>query len=348
MAMRTLLPALTALFLVTTPVAAQDFFGSFEDFVEELLPQRQAPERPRPAPVPAAPDPADEAGAEDADPPPMPRPRPVGLGEDGDAAEMPEDEPNPPPPVAEPPPPIPDPPGEALDDADAGVDGDIPLPQERPDVSPEPPASPAAEEAEAEPAAPSGPTAVPGRIYQTACPALLSGTVVGEMVAPIAEGICGERSPLVITAVRVNGHEIGFSSPVTTNCAMAGALADWVGEVDAYANAVLDSPVASLGTGTSMMCRNRYSAADGFVSEHGFANALDVVGFTLADGSSINVESDWLPAAAPEGRLLRQAHGAACGRFTTVLGPEANADHEDHFHVDLGCHGQTCTAQICE
>ena len=188
----------------------------------------------------------------------------------------------------------------------------------------------------------------PERVYQTACPALLEGRVIGEMLDPVAEGICGVRSPLSVTGVRVNGREIGFTAPVTTNCQMAGAIADWVGAVDLYANAALDSPLTSVTTGTSLMCRNRYDAADGFVSEHGFANALDVVGFTLENGQGVAVEADWLPAAAPAGRLLRQAHGAACGRFTTVLGPEANAEHADHFHLDLGCHGQSCTAQICE
>lgn len=188
----------------------------------------------------------------------------------------------------------------------------------------------------------------PDRIYQTACPALLSGAVIGEMLPPIEEGMCGERSPLLLTGVRANGREIGFSSPVTTNCAMAGALADWVGEVDAYAGAALDSAIATLDTGTSMMCRNRNGASGGFMSEHGFANALDIVGVTLMDGQKIAVDADWLPAASPEGKLLRHAHAAACGRFTTVLGPEANAEHEDHLHLDLGCHGQTCMAQICE
>lgn len=186
------------------------------------------------------------------------------------------------------------------------------------------------------------------RVYQTACPALLSGRVVGDMLPPIEDGICGERSPLLVTAVQVNGRMVPFSAPVTTNCAMAGALADWVGEVDAYAGAALDSAIAQLDTGTSMMCRARNGGDAGFVSEHGFANALDVVGITLDDGRKISVEADWLPAADPEGRLLRQAHGAACARFTTVLGPEANAEHEDHLHLDLGCHGQSCTAQICE
>jgi hypothetical protein len=146
----------------------------------------------------------------------------------------------------------------------------------------------------------------------------------------------------------VNGHQVSLSSPATTNCAMAGALADWVGDVDAYARAALNAPVKTLNTGTSMMCRNRNGGDEGFVSEHGFANALDVVGFTLADGRSIAVESDWMPVSTPEAKLLRQAHGAACGLFTTVLGPDANAEHEDHLHLDLGCHGQSCMAQICE
>jgi hypothetical protein len=231
-----------------------------------------------------------------------------------------------------------------------------PLPRPRPEameIEVEPEATGTTPEGEEEPVVDAedveaAPEPVPDRIYQTACPALLSGAVIGEMLPPIEEGMCGERSPLLLTGVRANGREIGFSSPVTTNCAMAGALADWVGEVDAYAGAVLDSRIETLQTGTSMMCRNRNGAADGFMSEHGFANALDVVGVTLVDGRSIAVEADWLPAAAPEGKLLRQAHAAACGRFTTVLGPEANAEHEDHLHFDLGCHGQTCTAQICE
>ena len=86
----------------------------------------------------------------------------------------------------------------------------------------------------------------------------------------------------------------------------------------------------------------------GVYSEHGFANAVDVTGFTLEDGRKIAVEANWMPAAAPEGRLLRLAHDAACGDFTTVLGPEADEEHHDHLHLDLGCHGQSCTARICE
>ena len=233
-----------------------------------------------------------------------------------------------------------------------------PIPRPRPPDLPDspevaPPAAPdvAAEaepEAEAAPAVEPETAAEPERVYQAACPAVIQGLVEAEMAPPLSEGICGEQSPLTVTAVLSRGRMVPLSSRVTTNCQMASALPGWVADVDGYAEAMLGSRLAQVDTGTSYMCRNRNNASDGFTSEHGFANAMDVTGFTLEDGRRIGVTGQWLPASAPEGRLLRLAHDAGCGGFTTVLGPEANAEHRDHLHLDLGCHGQTCTARICE
>jgi hypothetical protein len=39
--------------------------------------------------------------------------------------------------------------------------------------------------------------------------------------------------------------------------------------------------------------------------------------------------------ASAEGSFLRRLHKGACGIFGTVLGPEANEAHRDHFHLDL-------------
>ncbi|SEP60249.1 Uncharacterized conserved protein [Devosia sp. YR412] len=186
------------------------------------------------------------------------------------------------------------------------------------------------------------------RVYQVACPAVIQGLVEAEMAPPLSEGICGEHSPLVVTAVLSRGRMVPLSSPVTTNCQMASALPDWVADVDGYAEAMLESRLASVDTGTSYMCRARNGGDEASISEHGFANAVDVTGFTLEDGRKIGVEADWAKATAPEGRLLRLAHDAACGGFMTVLGPEANAEHHDHLHLDLGCHGESCQARICE
>lgn len=187
------------------------------------------------------------------------------------------------------------------------------------------------------------------RVYRAACPALLTGRVVGEMVDPLSEGTCGLQSPIAVNAVMVNGREIALTGTPIVNCAMATTLADWAEEVDRYATATLDTQIESLATGPGYQCRLRNNADMGFVSEHGLGNAADITGFNFADGSRISVLDDWSVAPLqPDEKFLGFAHSAACGRFTTVLGPEANSAHADHFHFDLGCHGQSCTAQICE
>lgn len=47
-----------------------------------------------------------------------------------------------------------------------------------------------------------------------------------------------------------------------------------------------------------------------------------------------NAASDELPRPKAA-EYLRRLHKAACGPFTTVLGPEANEAHRNHFHFDL-------------
>lgn len=241
--------------------------------------------------------------------------------------------------------PIPRPRPPDLPDAPVATPPVPPVQAVEPTDVPKPEPEPAAIAPEPEVVAPAP---VVERTYQVACPAVIMGLVEAEMAPPLSEGSCGEQSPLLVTGVMSRGRMLPLSSPVTTNCQMASALPDWVETVDGYAEAMLESPLASIETGTSYMCRARNGGDEAFTSEHGFANALDVTGFTLEDGRSIGVAADWDQAVAPEGRLLRLAHDAACGSFMTVLGPEANAEHEDHLHLDLGCHGQSCTARICE
>lgn len=200
---------------------------------------------------------------------------------------------------------------------------------------------PKPDEQAAEPKPPAEP-----RVYQTACPAVLQGRVEAEALPPIAEGQCVAPSPLSLTGVLANGRMVPVSGGVTTDCGMASALPGWVEAVDGYVAAREETRIIELVVGTSYMCRGVNGS--GQLSFHGLADALDIVGFRLEDGRFATVEGGWADAASAEGRLLRFAHGAACAGFTTVLGPEANADHQDHLHLDLGCHGRSCTARICE
>ncbi len=211
------------------------------------------------------------------------------------------------------------------------------------------------------------PAVEPERVYQAACPALLEGRIKGKPLPPIEDGGCGENSPLEITAI----GEVQLTTPVTMNCRMAETLHGWVDGADQSALVLLKSQLWRLNVSTSYQCRRRNNAPDGKISEHGFANALDIAGFELVDGTRISVLDHWpavdyeaeVEAASEEGEaeestydgpeatlegFLRLVHQDACTRFTTVLGPEANVHHADHFHFDLGCHGKTCTYRICE
>ena len=41
------------------------------------------------------------------------------------------------------------------------------------------------------------------------------------------------------------------------------------------------------------------------------------------------------PEAPPMSEFVRKVHQDACKAFGTVLGPEANEAHKDHFHLDM-------------
>jgi len=188
----------------------------------------------------------------------------------------------------------------------------------------------------------------PPREYQVACPAVLNGEVTAKALPPIEENMCGLQSPLSLEAVMANGRSIPLNAPVTTDCGMATALPDWVADVDRWLMATENTRIEQVNVGTNYACRNVNNAKDGNLSFHAFGDALDVIGFTLEDGRTIDVLSAWPGTPEQGSRIIRFAHDAACTHFTTVLGPEANELHRDHLHLDLGCHGQRCTARLCE
>mgnify|MGYP006334727341 CR=1 FL=1 len=55
----------------------------------------------------------------------------------------------------------------------------------------------------------------------------------------------------------------------------------------------------------------------------------------LADGRRISVLDDWRGGSPSERQFLQVVHASACKRFGTVLGPEYNAQHRDHFHLQI-------------
>jgi hypothetical protein len=99
---------------------------------------------------------------------------------------------------------------------------------------------------------------------------------------------------------------------------------------------------------TSYDCRNVDHEKTGNLSFHAFADALDLMGFTLADGRTVSIAPGYDGTAEQGHDILHFAHDAACTHFMTVLGPDADAFHQDNMHIDLGCHGKLCSARLCE
>jgi len=96
----------------------------------------------------------------------------------------------------------------------------------------------------------------------------------------------------------------------------------------------LGSEVKKLRLYSSFSCRNVYGRSSGKRSQHADAAALDIGGFGLQDGSEISVLNDW-PGDDKAATFLKAVRDQACGYFGTVLGPEYNTAHRDHFHLDL-------------
>jgi hypothetical protein len=95
--------------------------------------------------------------------------------------------------------------------------------------------------------------------------------------------------------------------------------------------------VVTLGDMGTYDCRNIVGNPfwKGVRSQHAAANAIDISGFTFADGRSISVLRDW-KGKGPESQFLREAHRRSCRYFRVALSPDFNAAHANHFHFDRG------------
>lgn len=125
----------------------------------------------------------------------------------------------------------------------------------------------------------------------------------------------------------------GVSNIGPVQCQVASTFGDWARfGVDRAARQILGSPLARIETMGSYSCRN--VAGSNRRSAHATAGAIDVSAFVLEDGRRISLTEDWNGGTAAEREFLRVVHKSACKRFGTVLGPEYNRAHADHFHLE--------------
>jgi hypothetical protein len=128
---------------------------------------------------------------------------------------------------------------------------------------------------------------------------------------------------------------VNFSQAATITCDVAGTLNSWIAQsVQPAAQQIYGSPVVSFKVAASYACRPRNNVRGAKLSEHGFGNAIDLAGFTLANGREIIVLRDYY-GNTDDQQFLRRIRSEACGPFHTVLGPGSDYNHRDHIHLDL-------------
>jgi hypothetical protein len=293
---------------------------------------------------------------------------------------------------------------------------------------------------------------------QARCTAILKDIdAVSVPQPPLREGQCGAPAPIRLISLG-KSPQVTFSPPALVDCELAGALAGWLkNEVQPLATKHLGAKIARIEVMSDYACRTSAGRGAKHLSEHAFANAIDIGAFVTEKGKTASVLDSWgtpkreiaeriaaekakaekeaaplaaadataqqnlkdpkpetapadkkpttppvavasslgtpasgsaknvrskgvdkttitlpgsnksasdditklggpkgtsarkpdattdvaaLPpiverAPGPQAQFLHEAHAAACRIFGTTLGPEANADHRNHFHVDM-------------
>ncbi|MBM3550244.1 MAG: extensin family protein [Alphaproteobacteria bacterium] len=153
-------------------------------------------------------------------------------------------------------------------------------------------------------------------------------------------GICGLTKPFKVAALQ--GGAVAFNAIATLDCSMVAELDQWLADtVQPAAQARFGQQIVQINSMGSYACRGMNNQRGAQLSEHAFGNALDIGGFTLADGREITLVRDWSHGDAQTRAFLMDVHRGACGHFSTVLAPGSNAFHYNHMHVDLAMHGRS-------
>jgi hypothetical protein len=147
----------------------------------------------------------------------------------------------------------------------------------------------------------------------------------------VGAGDCGATDAVLLQTITLSDQtKVTVAPPATLRCTMAEEITHWVREDVAPAAVKLGAALRDLDDFDSYECRGRNRVRGATLSEHGRANALDVRDFKLADGQTVgltdvNVDKDW----------RESIKATVCARFSTVLGPGSDGNHEEHIHLDL-------------
>lgn len=160
--------------------------------------------------------------------------------------------------------------------------------------------------------------------------ALDTGAQVEQKPALTVSAQCG-----IDPQVTLSGAAGAQIAPVNTRCQTALRLSMWAEHgLQPAAREIFGQDIARIEHFSSYACRAMRTASGETeqMSSHATADAIDISGFVLADGTQLNLLRDWDGEIA-KATFLRRANSSACTWFRLTLGPKYNRLHADHFHL---------------
>ena len=151
----------------------------------------------------------------------------------------------------------------------------------------------------------------------------------------------GEGPCALLDRTQMTAAPLTPARPVST-CSVAAGLQMWLNTgLQKAAETHLESRVVRIEHLGTNSCRRVNNSPNGPWSEHAPGNAIDIAAFVLKDGRRVSVLDDW--EKGEKGAFLAAARDSACDSFKTVLSPDYNAQHANHFHLDQGTRwGSVC------
>lgn len=124
-----------------------------------------------------------------------------------------------------------------------------------------------------------------------------------EILPPIKTDRCDVPAPVRLKSLGASSQVV-FDPPVETNCRLMASLYRWnKTTLQPEARRRLGSQVSRIVGASSYACRNVYNLPSGNLSQHAFANAIDIGALELSNGRMLTVLKGWGPTA----RDIREA-----------------------------------------
>ena len=157
---------------------------------------------------------------------------------------------------------------------------------------------------------------------------------------------CTIETPVRLASVTVGIRRVAVNAKPLLACAFALQFSDYVKNLLAPLGAgTMGASLVAIDTGPGYECRGRNHDNGAKLSAHAKGLALDVGAFVFSDGRKIAVDAQ---PDAQSTAYVRGLRTAACGWFTTILGPGSDPYHASHLHFDIERHGSNGNYRICQ